>query len=162
MALFVIALCSLAAGLVLFFIAFAQFFTDASVARWLSRLGSALGIGSAICFLGVAATPWNLLLKPHNLFVLGAFGLLLGAVLAYLLAIRFKQSFPRRFARIFGSFALILLAYVVLLKAGPSPMTPRGLTVQVTAQKIIAFASVLTFFIQSISASRLSEGWPIG
>jgi hypothetical protein len=154
MTLFIIALVLLAIALTFFFIAFAKLFTGSSAARWTSRIASALGISSAVCFVGVAATPWDLLLNLHNQFVLFAFGFLFVAVLLELTAIRFQPVFPRRFAPVFAGFAGILFAYVLLLIFGPSPKTAHGLLIQATAQKIIAYTAVLTFFIQSVGAKK--------
>ena len=55
--LFVIAMVLVGSGMVLFFVAFPGFFRSTRTGRILGTAGSALGILSALCFIGVAAFP---------------------------------------------------------------------------------------------------------
>ena len=51
---------------------------------------------------------------------------------------------------------MVLAAYVALLAIGPTLATPEGAKIQVTGQKIIAYTSVATIFIQAWLARTLS------
>lgn len=155
--LFVAALVTVAIGLVLFFTAFVGFFTGRR--RRLTRVGSIFGILTAVCFVGVAATPWDLYLTAHNTFVKIAFPSFLVAVLLYSVAILQERTVPARFAWVFLGFAVILACYVVLILVGPSPKTSQsGRIIQATGQKIIVYASVVTVLIQSLAAQALRAG----
>jgi hypothetical protein len=56
---------------------------------------------------------------------------------------------------VFGGFALLLAAYVLLITFGPSPLEPVGQTIQATGQKIMVYASILVVALQSVRARRL-------
>jgi hypothetical protein len=148
--LFVFAMACAATSLILFFITFMTCLTSRRRTLHLSRFGALLGIGSAICFVGVAATPWDLLFRSHMIFVLWAFRLFLGAVVLNLLAVIFTPGLPHRFAWIFATFALLLVGYLILLSAGPDIDTPAGLMIQAVGQKLIAYSAVLTVLAQSL------------
>jgi hypothetical membrane protein len=148
--LFIFAMACAATSLILFFITFMTCLTSRRRTLHLSRFGALLGIGSAICFVGVAATPWDLVIGPHMIFVLWAFRLFLGAVVLNLLAVIFTPGLPHRFAWIFATFALLLVGYLILLSAGPDIDTPAGLMIQAVGQKLIAYSAVLTVLAQSL------------
>ncbi len=149
MALFATALIVVALGLGLFFVALARLYSRRTAVCW-ARVAAFFGIVTGVCFLGVAATPWNLYLAAHNEFVHWAFRSFLGAAVASIAAILSETGFPRRFASVFGGFALILLAYVLLLALGPKPNTPDGARIQAVGQKIIVYSSILAVLAQAI------------
>lgn len=152
--LFCIAIGAMAIGLGSFFIAFARLFPRASRGVGPGRLAAVCGVVAGLCFIGVAATPWNLYLRAHNVFVIWAFRALLSAVLLDVVAVFISAGFPRRFGWVFVGFALVLAAYVGLLTFGPLPGTPAGALVHATGQKIIVYASVATIFVQSLLLTR--------
>ena len=45
----------------------------------------------------------------------------------------------------------------MLIFAGPRSETPQGLLIQVTGQKIIAYASIISVLIQSLGALRVNR-----
>jgi len=150
MMLFLFSMACAGSSLVLFFITFTTCLTTRRRSLHLSRFGAVLGIGSALCFVGVAVTPWDLLLLPHMTFMVWAFRLFLGAVVLNLLAVLFTPGLPHRFAWIFVTFALLLLGYLILLITGPSMNTSTGLMVQAVSQKVIAYSAVITVLAQSL------------
>jgi len=154
MILFFFAMAFAAFALILFFITFTTCIDRRKRALHLSRFGAVLGVGAALCFVGVAATPWNLFIEPHMTFVLWAFRLFLGAIVLNYVAVLFTPGLPRRFSWIFAAFALLLFGYLLLLTAGPPMDTPAGLMVQATGQKIIAYSAVLTVLVQSLNMRR--------
>ncbi len=153
--LLVTALTAVAVVMVLFFVAFVGFFSGRR--RRLGRLASLFGVVTAICFVGVAATPWDLYLEAHNAFVKIAFPSFLVAVLLYTVAILLEHSVPQRFAWVFIAYAVILAAYVVLILAGPDVKTSTGRIIQVAGQKVIVYASVVTVLVQSLAAVTLAS-----
>ena len=150
------ALTTVGVGLAIFFLALVRFFVGSRSGRWLSGLASLFGIITGICFIGVAFTPWNLYLQAHNQFVHWAFRAFLAAVLLDAIAVFGEKSLPKQMAWVFIAFAVLLGAYILLLTIGPSPLTPEGLVVQATGQKIIAYASIVTILIQALTAHRIS------
>jgi hypothetical membrane protein len=155
--LFIVALSLAGAMLALFFVAFAQFFNQSLRGQLLSRLGSVAGVISGICFVGIAATPANLHGWAHGTFVDWAFRMFLLAVVLYTAAILVQHQYPKRLAWVFALFAILLAAYVVLITVGPSSETPSGLKIQVTGQKIIVYAAIVSIFIQARGALRFAQ-----
>jgi hypothetical protein len=150
MVLFVVALIAAAAALVLFFAGFTRLVRSPR-SQWLARAAAAFGIVAGISFVGVALTPWNHFLQAHNAFVMWAFRAFFAGDVLLFAAVALEPGFPRRFAWIFGAFAALLAAYVLLLTFGPAAATPLGSLVQATGQKIIAYASILTVCVQSLN-----------
>ena len=89
-ALFFTGLFAAGGGLVLFCMAFPQFFTNTKTARVFSLLGSFFGILAGLCFIGVAFTPADIRSGWHIIFVLWAFRLFPAAV--FLLCLRYLFS----------------------------------------------------------------------
>jgi len=153
--LFCIGLAAVAYTIVVFFFAFSELFPAGTISSRIARAAAWCSIVTAISFLGVAATPWNHFLAAHNEFVLWAFRSLLASILACLVASLLERTIPRRFALVYGIFALVLVTYIGLISLGPSPATAAGAAIQATGQKIIVYASVLTILAQAVSARAL-------
>jgi len=151
MLLFAFALISTALALALFFILFATLFGRSTSALWLARAAAACSIVTCVSFTGVALTPWNLFLQAHNAFVTLAFRSFLVALVLLIAALMLEPGMPRRFGAVFGAFAALLAVYVGLLALGPAASTPLGSIVQATGQKVIAYASIVTVLVQSLS-----------
>lgn len=153
-ALFFIALTGAGSALVTFFLAFAGFFTRTRFDRVLAWLGTFAGVIAGVCFIGVAFTPANLASALHNQFVFAAFEAFTAATIVYFILLLRAPDYPRRYAAVFGVFAVLLALYLGLLFGGPSPRTPEGLLIQATGQKIIVYASIISVLIQSLGARR--------
>ena len=158
--LFFTALTGAGMALILFFTAILQFFQDEPRLRWLSGVGSAFGVISGLCFIGVAYTPADLLVEPHADFVLWAFRTFLFAVLFYLPAIWLHSRYPQRYAGAYAVFAALLAAYIWLLTNGPGFDTPQGILIQAVGQKLIVYAAILSMGVQSWGAIQLLKAAP--
>lgn len=154
--LFFVALTFAGLGLVLFFLFSLQFFWRTRWLRVLSICGSAAGLISGFAYIGIAFTPANLLPVPHLQFVLLAFRAFLPAVLFYLVAILVNPEYPNRYASVYLAFGILLAAYIALITRGPDIDTAQGVMIQATGQKIIVYAAIITVFIQSWGAAKLS------
>jgi hypothetical protein len=124
------------------------------------QAAQAVGISSQVLeiiaglgFIGIAATPWNLVLDAHNGFVRAAFGFLLAYDLC-LLVIQLRNRWSSAFTAANAVYLLLLLAYVGILFFGPRLDTQSGLEFQVAAQKIIVYASVINLGLQAVSVRR--------
>jgi hypothetical protein len=150
--LFFSALTLAGAALIAFFIAFPWWFTRTPLDRVMVWLGSLAGIVAGGCFVGVAFTPANVDNALHTQFVYDAFEAFTVATLLYFVVIARDRRYPKRFAAIFGVFAVFLLLYLGLLFFGPNLNSPEGVLIQVTGQKIIVYASIVSVLIQSLGA----------
>lgn len=153
-ALFFIALTGAGTALIAFFLAFAGFFTRTRFDRVLAWLGTFAGVIAGVCFIGVAFTPANLASALHNQFVFAAFEAFTAATIVYFILLLRAPDYPKRYAAVFGVFAILLVLYLGLLFAGPSSRTPEGLLIQATGQKIIVYASIISVLIQSLGARQ--------
>jgi hypothetical protein len=157
--LFIIGVMIGGAAMAYFFRAFAGCTADCwkqgrRTAVHLSRGGALLGIAAAVCFVGVALTPWDLYLDAHMGFVVWAFRFFLGAVSLNLLAVLIEPGLPRRTAWVFAAFATMLIGYLILLSAGLAGSPAATAVVQATGQKIIVYAAIVTVLVQSIEMRR--------
>ena len=145
--LFTIAVNIGALGIILFFVAFIQFFPAPGTAQWLSRLGTVCALVTSLCFIGIAFVPLNRNGQLHNLFLYTASLSFIIAFLLLFLAVSLTPGFPRRCVQLFIAFALLLagslLVFILALFFGPAAGTPAWAIVHATGQKIIVVASIL-------------------
>ena len=154
--LFTAALALAGLALALYFIISPSLFWDSKITRVLSLFGTFFGIISGLSFIGVAFTPANLYLVPHRLFVQLAFTTFFVGVVFYALAILLNRSYPNLYALVNIAFGALLGVYIWLLFFGPSSNTPSGLTIQVAGQKIIAYAAIISVFIQAYGSRSMT------
>ncbi len=152
--LFFVSLASAGGCLVGFFVLFPRFFQATRLQRVFSLAGSALGVLAGVSFTGIAFAPADIARPAHILFVTWAFRLFPLAVLCYIPVMFTDKSYPKVYAWVFAAFCLMLIGYYLLMTNGPSYTSPQGLVVQVVGQKVIAYASIVSIFIQSLGAYR--------
>jgi hypothetical protein len=150
--LFFISLAAAGACLVVFFVIFRRFFQSTRLQKVLGLIGSVLGVMAGLSFMGIAFAPADIARATHVFFVIWAFRLFPLAVLCYLPVMFTDLYYPKRYAWVFAIFSMLLVGYYLLLTNGPSFNSPQGLVVQVVGQKVIAYASIVSIFIQSIGA----------
>lgn len=150
--LFFVSLAAAGACLVVFFILFPRFFQATQFEKILSLIGSIFGVLAGMCFIGIAFTPADIARPAHVQFVMWAFRLFPLAVLCYVPVMFVDQKYPKVYAYVFAVFCLLLIGYYFLLTNGPDFSSPQGLVIQAVGQKIIAYASIISIFIQSVGA----------
>jgi hypothetical membrane protein len=152
--LFFISLAAAGACLVAFFILFPRFFQSTRFQKVLSLIGSILGVLAGISFIGIAFAPADVARPAHVQFVMWAFRLFPLAVLCYVPVMFVDQRYPKVYAWVFAIFCLMLISYYLLLTNGPDFTSPQGLVIQAVGQKVIAYASIISIFIESLGAYR--------
>ena len=155
--LFLISMFLSGSGMIAFFASFPQFFRNTRPNRILSLLGSALGIISGVCFIGVAAFPADVNLPLHTGLVMWAFRLFPAAVLCYVSVMFREKTYPRGYAWELVIFLGLLIGYILLLEFGPGIKSYQGMVIQAVGQKIIVYASIFSVMIQSWGADRYSR-----
>jgi hypothetical protein len=148
LALFAPALVMVGAGLILFFLAFRQFFQKTRTGRILSGTGTVLGILSGICFMGVVV-PADVNMAVHKSFVVWAFRLFPAAVMCYMIVMLGDREHPKRYAWELAAFFALLVGYMLLLELGPGITTEAGVLIQAAGQKVIVYASIISIMIQA-------------
>jgi hypothetical protein len=122
-----------------------------SIGRRASGFGTAAQAFAVLaggCFVGIAATPWNVFLHSHNFFVKCGFSLLLG-MMASIVLFQQRNEWPAAYVWSNWVYVILLVSYVWILFYGPSLHTLEGLQFQVVAQKIIVYASILNLAAQA-------------
>ncbi len=147
--LFFFALTIAGVGLILFFIAFRDFFKTDPAGNVLSLIGTIIGVASGLCFVGIAFAPYDLFFNIHLQLVYWAFRTFFITVSLYAYVIFRQNNYPRRYGWIFAAFAIFLAAYIGLLEFGPEASTASGLVIQATGQKIIVYVSIISAMAQS-------------
>ncbi len=111
---------------------------------------------SGACFIGIAATPWNLFQHQHNFFVKCGFSLLLG-MMASLVVLQQRNHWPGVYVWSNWIYVALLVSYVYILFYGPSLHTLAGLQFQVVAQKIIVYSSIVNLAAQAYGIQSVGE-----
>lgn len=155
-ALFFVALSVSGLALVLYFLTAPPLFRADRRAYRLALAGSLAGVLTGLGFIGVALAPADTALTLHVQAVLLAFRAFPLVAICYAAAIVLTPGYPRRYAAAFGVFALLLIAYLWLLTAGPEAGSPTGLILQAAGQKVIVYATILCMAYQGIGALRVS------
>lgn len=104
---------------------------------------------SGVSYVGIAFTPHDVAPIAHEQFVNAAFGFLLVFVLC-LGYLEVRAGWPRRLVVANFLYAALLAIYVYLLFWGPSTEYERGLVIQVVAQKVIVYGSILNLGWQAL------------
>ena len=163
--LFLIALSTIGAAIIGFAWAWRGFAFGLGRARVAGIASQVLGTASGLAFIGIAVTPWDLALAAHNRFVVAAFSLLLGYVVCLTIAM-WRNGIARVRVAVNLAYLALVLGYVAIILFGPRLDTPSGHLVQVTAQKLVAYGSMLHIIYLTITTRRalseLSAGTPRG
>ena len=152
--LFFISLAAAGVCLVVFFILFPRFFQATNLQKILSLIGSFLGVLAGISFIGIAFAPADVVRPAHVQFVMWAFRLFPLAVLCYVPVMFIDKRYPKVYAWVFAVFCMMLIGYYLLITNGPDFASPEGLVIQAVGQKVIAYASIVSIFIESLGAYR--------
>lgn len=152
--LFAIALTSVGLALIAFAWTWRHFAFVHQRARFAGTASAVLGTASGACFVGIAWTPFDLALAWHNGFVIAAFGLLLGYVLA-LTVVMAKNGATRAQSAINIADVALVLAYVALIFVGPRLGTEHGFRVQVIGQKVVALGSMAHVIVMTTLLLRV-------
>ncbi len=151
---FSLTLTLVAVGMACFFLAIPKIFKDQfKVAKKAVLL---FGLITAICYVGIGFTPWDIVLKLHESFVKIGFTAFLIMSLFMTFMIYKKEVYPNFYGHIYMLFNILLLSYILLIFFGPDPRADiRSLTIQVIGQKIIVYSEIICMLIQIRGARKV-------
>ena len=129
-----------------------SYFNETKLERNSSRIGSTAGILAGIACMGIAATPWDLYLNIHMIFVFVLSFALLGVLISYSIAIFINKPYPNLYAWVSIAYVFILAVYIVLMMVSPDIETTSGLRIMATGQKILIYSGMLCLFAQVLGA----------
>jgi len=155
--LFFIALTTIGILFIPYLISLPGIFTNSRLARYICYVGSTIGVFSAICYIGIAFTPWDIAREGHIFFVKLAFTSIVPVALCYTTSMLLEQGFPKRYAFVFIVFTAILVAYAWLMFNIPVMLSPEGINIQAVGQKIVVYVMNISFAIQAYGTLRVSQ-----
>jgi hypothetical protein len=150
-------------GLIFFSRAFLQFFQISGTGRIPAIWASTFGAITGFCFIGVGFTPADLLLNAHAQFTRWGFRFFTASALLWAIALFRHRTYPKRYAWVFIGFGMLLLGFVflpniVLKIVGNSPEhRALRIIIQITGQKIIVYAAIISVMIQSCGARSVNR-----
>jgi hypothetical protein len=109
---------------------------------------------AGVSCIGIAATPWDLHLAAHMIFVYALSASFLLSVVFYLVAILANKRYPRAYALVFAVYAIVLGVYVGLMLLGPDMDTKAGLRVLATGQKVVIYLGMICWSLQFLGAYK--------
>jgi len=142
--------------LIAFFVALPGLFRNGR-AKGLAVVAAALGLLSGSCYIAIAHLPWNLEYWAHTYYVRTGFIAFLGMTIFYSGAILWEPDYPRKYARAFGLFGIILFVQIAIMLLGPRAyVSDEALFLQAVAQKVVVYAEIVCMLYQSWGALVLA------
>jgi hypothetical protein len=151
--LFLLALSSIGIALILASSNWKVIVARRQAAKAAGFASQALETIAGLGFIGIAITPWDLVLNAHNVLVRAAFSFLFAYDLC-VLVIQLRNRWSPSYTIGNAIYLVLLLGYVGILFFGPRLDTKSGLEFQVAAQKIIVYASAVNLGLQARSVRR--------
>ncbi len=133
----------------------------------LGKAGSVFGIVSAIAFIGIAFTPYDLALSGHILFVQVAFTGLIPVGICFSVSIFKGNVLPLKYGAILLAFTIVAVAYIVLLFSGLSAseggVGASAITLAINAigQKVIVYDAIVSLSIMVFGSYRKAREKPV-
>lgn len=142
-------------SLILFFIATPSLFRQ-NGAKGMMLIASFLGVLAGVCYIGIAAVPYDVDYWGHRTFVRTGFILFLLMSFFFTAAVFIEKNYPNRYGMAFVIFMIILAVQVYIMLFGPrSYRSNDSLYLQATAQKVVVYAEILCMLYQSLGAIRV-------
>lgn len=133
------------------------YFSNDSKSQKLSIIAIIVGIISAIGFIGVGFTPWDVVPNLHNASVLLGFGVSGIYCFFFGLAVFKEKSYPNFFGAISMGYILVIIAYAFATILSPPFDSFPGLTTHVLSQKVVAYIIMILLPIQAIGSLILLQ-----
>jgi hypothetical membrane protein len=158
--LFFLTICILGTSLVIYYL-LTQLISDYfQLNRFLTLFGTISGVLSGLAFFGVALTPVDLLPLPHLVIAVIAFLLLIFASFSRSIILYNSERYPKRYSIVLLSFSVIFSFYFtiyVIIAVFSQNLIPEGLLIQVTGQKIVFYALIVSYSLQVYITWKISS-----
>ncbi len=150
--LFCVSMTLLGLTFILHAITLNSYFPHNSKTQKLSIIAMVTGIISAIGFIGVGFTPWDVFPNLHNISVLVGFGVSGFYCFFFGVAVFREKSYPNFFGVISLGYIIVIIAYAFTAIFSPPFDSFPGLTTHVLAQKIVTYTIMILLPIQAIGS----------
>jgi hypothetical protein len=148
---FCIALASVGVCFLIYAITLPAYFAKRTIQRKFAIVGSVIASISALGFIGIAFTPWDVFLWAHIFFVFIAFPVSIGYAIFFSISIFMKSTYPNFFAYMLILFAVAMGVYLVFL-FGVRIIGLRGLIIAALAQKAIVYIMIILIPLQGVGS----------
>jgi hypothetical protein len=128
------------------------YFSENSKQYKYAKFGLISGIVSAVGFIGVGFTPWDVLPLLHNVSVLVGFGISTVYCLFFGLAVIKEKSYPNFFGFLSFGYIIVIFLYTLVTLFAPPYDTFPGRTTNVIAQKVVAYIIMILLPTQAIGS----------
>ena len=121
----------------------------------LALFGTLFSFLGAICLIGTALTPSDLVLDAHVFYANNIFHSFMVTALVYTIVIYRSVLIENKYAIGYAVFFLSILSYVMILHFGPGPReSEAALIFQVVAQKMIVVIFILSVVYQTFGLDK--------
>ncbi len=150
--LFCIGMTIIGVAFILHSITLRSYFTENTNQYKWAKAGSIAGIISALGFIGIAFTPWDVLPVFHNIFVSLGFSVAGVYCVFFVIAIFKEKKYPNIFGILAITFLVTIVAYPILLLVSQPYDTFPGRILHVVIQKIVVYQMMVLLMIEGISS----------
>ena len=161
MIFFSLSLCLVSLTFIVHYVSVLRFFQN-DFKRYnniISLIGTIFSFLGAICLIGTALTPSDLVLDPHIFYANNIFHSFLVTSLMYTIVIYRSELIQNKYAAGYAIFFLSILSYVIILHFGPGPRESQAaLIFQVVAQKMIVVIFILSVVYQTFGLDKSFKG----
>jgi hypothetical membrane protein len=161
MIFFSLSLCLVSLTFIVHYVSVLRFFQN-DYKRYnniIALVGTIFSFLGAICLIGTALTPSDLVLDPHVFYANNIFHSFLVTSLMYTIVIYRSELIQNKYAAGYAIFFLSILSYVIVLHFGPGPRESQAaLIFQVVAQKMIVVIFILSVVYQTFGLDKSFKG----
>ena len=160
MIFFSLSLCLVSLTFIVHYVSVLRFFQN-DYKRYnyiISFIGTIFSFLGAVCLIGTALTPSDLVLDPHIFYANNIFHSFLVTSLLYTIVIYRSKLIKNKYAAGYAIFFLSILSYVIILHFGPGHRESQAaLIFQVIAQKMIVVIFILSVVYQTFGLDKSSK-----
>ena len=161
MIFFSLSLCLVSLTFILHYVSVLRFFQN-DYKRYnniIALVGTIFSFLGAICLIGTALTPSDLVLDPHVFYANNIFHSFLVTSLMYTIVIYRSELIQNKYSAGYAIFFLSILSYVIILHFGPGPRESQAaLIFQVVSQKMIVVIFILSVVYQTFGLDKSFKG----
>lgn len=149
MIIFMISICCLGIGMILFFMVLPQNIKKVKLAKKFSKLGSIQGILSGTCAIGVGFAPGDLMPLWHGIIAIFLYIFLAGASIFFGIAFLKEKSIPKLNSFIFLVFGVFTVLLIVIVLFGCSTDPCVNHVCGAIMQKITMYLWIATYLFEA-------------
>jgi hypothetical protein len=155
--LYSIALTLLSCFILVYYSVIWTYFQDKKSTKWLSIIGTAIGILQSIWYLGLTFTPDDTMHSTHLIFIYGASAFLVAAIVIYDITYFLKRDFTK--LNTYSYLAMFIIAFIFMLSVAIAPIfgSEIGMLPRRAGHTLFIFIECLVYGLQGIGAYHYTK-----